>query len=117
MAGQYAIACDQGATLRRVITWMTSGATPAVVDLTGFTARMQVREQVTSEDVVLELTTENDRIILGDTAGTITILVDAATMADITAGSYRYDLELVSGSEEVTRLVEGKFSVKAEVTR
>jgi hypothetical protein len=38
-------------------------------------------------------------------------------MAAVDAGKYRYDLEIVSGSGTVTRLLEGVFYVTAEVTR
>jgi hypothetical protein len=37
-------------------------------------------------------------------------------MGSVTAGQYVYDLELNSGSQ-VTRLVQGIFTVEAEVTR
>jgi hypothetical protein len=38
-------------------------------------------------------------------------------MASVSAGKYRYDLELVSAGGVVTRLLEGVFLVTAEVTR
>jgi hypothetical protein len=38
-------------------------------------------------------------------------------MSGIPAGSYVYDLEIVSANGKVTRLIEGRFVVKAEVTR
>jgi hypothetical protein len=78
---------------------------------------MQVRANVESSTVILELTTSNSRITLGGTAGTVDLLVPAATTANLTAGLYVYDLELVSGGGEVTRLIEGNFNVRAEVTR
>lgn len=117
MAGKYDITCDQGSTLRRVITWKNPDLT--LVDLTGYTARMHVRTAVDATDVVLECTTENGRILLGGALGTVTILVEATAMEAIDAGSYKYDLELIdaSATPEVTRLVEGKFKVVAEVTR
>jgi tRNA threonylcarbamoyladenosine modification (KEOPS) complex Pcc1 subunit len=77
---------------------------------------MQVRETVESSSTLLSLTTENSRIALGGTAGTITLTVTAADTAAVVAGHYVYDLELVSGST-VYRLVQGCFTVDAEVTR
>jgi hypothetical protein len=38
-------------------------------------------------------------------------------MAAVTAKTYVYDLELVSGAGVVTRLVMGTFTVRREVTR
>lgn len=114
IAGTYNITADQGATFSRVLTWKDSSDVP--VNLTTYTARMQVRSIASSADVVLELTTANGRITLGGALGTITLNVPAADMDDVPAGSYAYDLELVSGGA-VTRLVMGSFQVRAEVTR
>jgi microcompartment protein CcmL/EutN len=49
--------------------------------------------------------------------GTVRLKVDAATTAALTAGDYVYDLEITAPNGDVTRLVEGKFKVKPEVTR
>ena len=111
-AGTYNITADQGATFTRTITW-TDGTNP--INLTGYTARMQVRATIDSTTVALELTTSNGRISLGGSAGTVTLTVPAATMT--LDGQYVYDLELISGSGVVTRLVQGTFTVRAEVTR
>lgn len=115
MAAKYDIVCDQGATFSRVLTWQDDAANP--VNLTGYTARMQVRDEADSSTAALSLTTENSRITLGGTAGTITLLVSATDTAAVTAGEYVYDLEIVSGAGTVTRLIQGCFTVDAEVTR
>jgi tRNA threonylcarbamoyladenosine modification (KEOPS) complex Pcc1 subunit len=78
---------------------------------------MQIRSEVDSSTAALSLTTENGRIALGGTAGTITLTVSATDTAAVTAGEYVYDIELVSGSGTVTRLLQGCFTVDAEVTR
>jgi hypothetical protein len=114
-AGIYNITADQGATFSRQLTWKDS--TGAVVNLTGYTARMQLRSNVEATgSAVLSLTTENNRIVLGGTAGTIALGVAASAMEAVGAATYVYDLELVSGSV-VTRLVQGTFEIRAEVTR
>lgn len=111
--GIYNMDAPQGATLSRVITWTING-TP--VNLTGYTARMQVRPTATASSTYLSLTTGSG-ITLGGVAGTITLSATAAQMASCPAGQHRYDLELVSGSGEVTRLIGGIFNCSAEVTR
>lgn len=113
-AGTYNILCDQGATLTRTLTWKDSAG--AAINLTGYTARMQVRADVESTSTVLSLTTENGGIALGGAAGTILLTVTATLTTALTAGDYVYDLELVTGST-VTRLVQGQFTVRPEVTR
>lgn len=113
-AGQYDITCDQGATFSRVITWKNSNGTP--IDLTNYTARLQVRSNYPSSTVLLNLTTENGGISLGGALGTITLAATATATGAIAADEYVYDLELITGSN-VTRLVEGSFTVTPEVTR
>ena len=104
----------KGSTFSRTLTWKISGS---AVDLTSYTARMQARTSHVSTTTVLELTTANSKIVLGGTAGTITITVSAADTAAITQSSLAYDLELVSAGGVVTRLVEGQIVLTPEVTR
>lgn len=115
IAGTYNITCQQGATLKRSITWRNPNKTP--INVTGYTARMHVRSTVDASTTVLELTTENSRITLGGVLGTITLRVEAPITTNLTPAIYVYDLELVSGGGEVDRILEGNFVVKAEVTR
>lgn len=113
-AGIYNIVAEQGATFTRTLTWTDNAG--AAIDLTTYTARMHVRVETHSASTVLTLTTENGGISLGGASGTITLQASATTTAALDAGSYVYDLEMVSGSV-VTRLVQGTFVVNAEVTR
>jgi len=87
--------------------------------LSGFTARMQIRATKESTTVLLELTTENDRITIDNTAKTIALLIDAVDTAALDFTEGVYDLELVSGATPavVTKLLEGSIAVEEEVTR
>ncbi len=91
----------------------------APYDLTGFTARLQVRETVESTTTLLSLTTENGGITLGDAAGTITLYVSAADTADLDFDAAVYDLEIISDDDPavVTRILYGDVSLSREVTR
>lgn len=106
---------EQGATFPYQITWK-SGDPAAAVNLTGYSARMQVRATAASPDTILSLT-NGSGITLGGAAGTIDILVSATATAALTPGKYVYDLELVSGGGQVTRLMAGTVTVTVEVTR
>lgn len=103
----------QGETWTRTLTWKISGA---LVDLTGYTARMQVRRKVTSDSTLLSLTSGSG-ITLGGSAGTITLSVSATDTAAMTWREGKYDLELVASDGTVTRLLEGRITVDPEVTR
>ena len=113
-AGYYNITAEQGATFNRVLTWRDSAS--ALINLTGYTARMQVRTDYASTSTILSLTTQNGQITLGGAAGTITLLVSATDMAALSSGSFVYDLEMINGAT-ITRLVQVTFVVNAEVTR
>ena len=107
---------EQGASFRKTLTWKT-GTVPTPVDLTGCTARMQLRESLSSTVVVLELTTENGGIVLGGTAGTIDLSATPVQTALITSRKAVYDLEVVYSGGAVRRLVQGSVTISPEVTR
>ncbi len=113
--GRLDMSCYQGASFDYTLTWQTGG-TP--VNLSGYSARMQVRDGYDGGSAIVNLTSGTG-ITLGGTAGTIVVALTATETAAIDAtpsGQYVYDLELVSGLT-VTRLVEGNFLVSPEVTR
>lgn len=113
-AGVYKVTIEQGATFALVLTWKDSAGAP--IDLTGYTARMQIRTSARAATATLALTTENGRIALGGAAGTITLSISAVDTAALAARPYVYDLELVTGAS-VTRLLDGECLVTPEVTR
>ena len=111
---------DQGATVNTVFTIKNSAR--SALDITGYVARMQVRRfdgttRDPSPTVIAEYTSYDGYLIIGDTAGTVTLHIPPAEMAAYEPGSYVYDLEVESSLGETTRIVQGKFIVRAEVTR
>ena len=111
--GKYNMICPQGATFSQELTWLVN---EVPVNLTGFLARMQVREKHTSPTTVLSLVSPSN-ITLGASAGTIDINVSASATAQLVPKEYVYDVEMVSSSNIVSRIIEGKFIVTPEVTR
>lgn len=111
-AGKYNIVAEQGTTFTRTLNVSSAGV---AWDLTSYSARMQVRVNAAASSTVLSLVSPTN--ISLSSLGVITITISASAMAAVTAGKYVYDLELVSAGGVVTRLLEGKFVVKAEVTR
>jgi hypothetical protein len=87
------------------------------VDLTDFTARMDIRTHLEATEVIKSLTTENGGITLGDEDGTIALLISAADTEAFTFSDAVYDLELVSATGIVTRLLAGAITLSKEVTR
>lgn len=115
------LAIDQGATFLKTVTWSTGPKrSPVPVDLTDCSARMQVREKLTSTETLLELTTGNGGITLGETDGKITLRIEADETAAFTWNTGVYDLEIsfpTSPEPTVRRLLSGTVSVSPEVTR
>jgi hypothetical protein len=104
----------KGSTFSTTFTYKISG-TP--VNLTGYTARMQGRQSHTADTAIISLTTENGKISLGGTAGTISLSLSAVETAAIEQFNLVYDLEIVSGGGAVYRLLEGIIVLTPEVTR
>lgn len=105
----------QGATFEETITWTDDSG--AAMNLTGYTARMQAREEYDSATAFIDINTGNGGITLGGVAGTIALLISATNTALITAEHGYYDLELVSPTGKVYRLLQGKICVSKEATR
>jgi hypothetical protein len=115
-AAKLKLLVEQGATFRKVLTW--KAGTPAVpVDLTGCTARMQFRADITAAAPLVTLTTENGGIVLGGALGTIELIITATTTAAFAWATAVYDLELAFASGDVRRLIYGAVTVSPEVTR
>ncbi len=113
-AGIYNFICEQGATFTRVLNATDDANDP--IDLTGYTARMQVRRDLDATGILIELTTENGRITLGGATGDITLTIDADDTSAIPRPGV-YDLELESDSGIVIRLLKGAFTLDSEVTK
>lgn len=88
------------------------------VDLTGYTARMQIRESLDSATALHSMTTDpSGGIVLGATNGSITLSIPATVTAGFDFDTAVYDLELVSSTGVVTEVVSGIVSLVREATR
>jgi hypothetical protein len=106
---------EQGATFRQKFTWKDAKGKP--VNLTGYTAKLQVRDSAGATTVLLELTTENVGIVLGGTAGTIELMQTDEQTAALTFLKGVYDLLLLAADGTALRLIEGSVTVVPGVTR
>lgn len=104
----------QGATW----TWQVEMTNPndTVMNLTGYSVRGQLRRTYDASTIELDLTSGSMITISDAPNGVISINVPAATTAVLT-GAYKWDVELVSGSGLVYRIIQGTITVSREVTR
>jgi hypothetical protein len=96
--------------------YLSGGSALSAVDITGYTAEMQLRSLPNDRIAVLTLDTTSGITIDGP-SGTIAVHATAAETETIIAGPYYYDLEITSPTDVVTRIVQGELNVNAEVTR
>jgi hypothetical protein len=126
-AGVYDIHIDQGANWSLSLTWKDDTGTP--VNLTGYTARMQIRKAYNDSTVKLSLTSSSG-IVLGGVAGTVAISATKTQTAGISVDYLSlfyhndkpsqkmvYDLELETSGGVVTRLLQGVAFIYPEVTQ
>jgi hypothetical protein len=109
MSGKYNIVAEQGATFNLNFRVETDGT---AWDLSDYTFAMQVRRSSSSTTTLLDITSATMTSV-----GRVSATVDAATMSDVPAGRWVYDIELTSSGDEVTRILEGRFIVTAQVTQ
>lgn len=111
MAAKANIVIDQGADFSTTIT--VTDASGSVINLTGYTARGQIRKHYTSTTAVnLSFTFGSPR-----TEGKLTLSLSNVQTANMAAGRYVYDVEIISASNVISRLVEGIATITPEVTR
>lgn len=110
-AGVYNLVIEQGATFTLPIK--------VTMDLTGYSARMQIRSEVGSPTAHLTLTSAPAGGIVisaGATESTIELTIPATTSSAFTFTKGVYDLEITSSGGVVTRLLKGTVVVDPEVT-
>lgn len=111
---------EVGATFSYQLIWQTENPPDSGIflpnDLTGYSAKMQIRKNATSP-VILELSTANTRIVLDPLNGIINLLVPAMSTVGLVAGVYKYDLDLTDLNGFVTRFIEGNFEIVGAITQ
>lgn len=118
MAVVYNVEIDQGADWFLNVNYDNPDGTP--VNITSYTAALQLRSLPSSPTAVLTLTTANGGIAITGSTGLVAIHATATQTREIDEGTYYYDLEITSPATPtavVTRLVQGQAVVSAEVTR
>lgn len=110
---RYGIEAANNADFRRAFQIADAAGTPK--NLTGCALKMQVRDKLGS--LILEASTAGGTITITSAAeGKFSIAVPAATMAAVSAGTYRHDMLWTKADGSVYRLWLGTFAVLEGVT-
>jgi hypothetical protein len=111
MAAVANLSIDQGATFTSDIT--VKDINGNVFDLTGYTAVAKLAKGYSSTRTRTVMTTAfaTDR-----TTGVLTISLTATQTAALDPERYVYDVEIISSTNTVTRVLEGIITVRPEVS-
>lgn len=115
MAGRYDITIEQGARYQLTLDVDNDDGTDK--DLTGYSARMHIRENVDDSTAIDKWTTKEGQITIAEAAGEITVDVPGSTTQGYNFEQAVYDLEIEDGNGNITRLLKGDVSLSKEVTR
>ena len=111
----FPITIYQGATFVQELYYVD--ADENAINITGATAIMQVRRTVDNEDVLIELSTANGRIVVDGANGGITLTIPSTMTDDLPAGCFVYDLFVTLPSNAIERFLAGECEVVERVTR
>jgi len=111
--GHYDIEIVTHASFVLEITWNDENGAP--IDLTGYTARMQARDDEDADTPWFDVD-ESDYIALGGTAGTISVVIPKSITEDITSEEGVWDLMLTSPAGVTTRVLHGCACVEKGIT-
>lgn len=105
---------NQGSRFRYSLYVKENGA---VLNLTGYTARMQIRKTQDSDTVLASYTTADGNLVINAPQGVVQIRVPSSETEAYTWEAGVYDLEIVDGSNDATRVMQGWVKVSPQVTR
>lgn len=112
MADTFNPVVDQYAEFSFELVYADHNLSP--IDLTGFTADMQIRDRIGG--TILDSFDETTGITLGTVDGSITLNIDGTATGGYTWATGVYDLVLTSPTGEKIRLVEGTITMNPGVT-
>lgn len=114
-AGIYNFTIEQGTTFTRTFKYKDSEGNP--IDLTAggsFNARMEIKDKIGGNQISF-FSTNNGFISITNT-NFITLTIDDNTTGQYNFNTAVYDLEIISPTQIVTRLLQGKIKLSREVT-
>jgi hypothetical protein len=117
----YNTTVERGSTFQLTVTYKDASGT--VVNLTGWTFRMQVRESQSAASTVLTSEGGSPTIAIDETNKATGVLIFSVTPTNTTAISPStlttayYDIEIQKTSTgEVRRILQGKLNISPEIT-
>jgi hypothetical protein len=125
LQNKYNLEFFQGSTFTLNLTIKNSDG--RLKDLTGASARMQIRPSYNSSTITESITTSNGEITINTSSSSINLVLSANRTANISVNlsdssipprsKYVYDFELQEADQTVSKILYGEVTVFGEVTR
>jgi hypothetical protein len=114
MAGQKNFEVDQNATFSFVIEYKDNNGN--AIDLTGSSAKMQVRDIAGGTKLAVSLTSPSGGIVIDPALGKLTIKLTPTQTNKLFYPKSSYDIMLIDSNANKTKLLEGFMSLSRSVT-
>jgi hypothetical protein len=114
MAGQKNFEVDQNTTFTFTIDYEDATGNP--INLTGATAKMQVRDSKGGQKLAFTLTSPSGGITITPLLGKLTIKMTPTQTSKLFYPKSEYDLMLTDSSLNKTKLLEGFLTLSRSVT-
>lgn len=112
-AGVHDITIEKGATFQLTVVYKLDDV---VVDISGYSARMQVRRYYNSTTADVDID-DSDYITITGAEGKLEIAIPPSITGALSYLCGVYDIEIESAGGVVTRLLQGEVTISPEVTR
>jgi hypothetical protein len=114
MAGQKNFEVDQNATFSFIVEYKDNNGLP--IDLTGSTAKMQVRDSKGGDKLAFTLTSPSGGIVITPLLGKLTIKMTPTQTSKLFYPKSSYDVMLTDSNSNKIKIVEGFLTLSRSVT-
>ena len=114
MAGQKNFEVDQNATFTFIVEYKDNNGLP--IDLTGATAKMQVRDTKGGTKLAFSLTSPSGGIVITPLLGKLTIKITPTQTNKLFYPKSSYDIMITDSNSNKIKLLEGFMTLSRSVT-
>jgi hypothetical protein len=105
----------QGADM--TFEWILTDDNGDIKNISGYTAKMQIRRRTSDDSVLAEYSTTNGKLAVTGSSGKITLTLGHTDTAALTFTQGVYDLYIASATTVIDYITRGDVDVIARVTR
>jgi hypothetical protein len=114
MAGQKNFEVDQNTTFSFIVEYKDNNGLP--INLTGATAKMQVRDTKGGSKLAFSLTSPSGGIVIDPTNGKLTIKITPTQTSKLFYPKSSYDIMITDSNANKIKLLEGFMTLSRSVT-